>query len=89
MPGCAKSQSKKKQIASEYQEEALAQAIKLYKEEQEKPADEQKSLCQICQDVEMVWKKKNQLVKFNMEKNAWLTEEEEKMVVEFCLDYAT
>ncbi|KAI6020338.1 hypothetical protein BKA83DRAFT_4527017 [Pisolithus microcarpus] len=107
MPSRAKSQTKKKQIKSQYQEEALAQAIELYREEQKNPSDKQKGLRIICQEVEMKWKGKNQYVKvdketvwrqlqggrschqFNMEKNSWLTEEEEKTVVEFCLDCAT
>ncbi|KIK19723.1 hypothetical protein PISMIDRAFT_658664 [Pisolithus microcarpus 441] len=67
MPSRAKSQTKKKQIKSQYQEEALAQAIELYREEQKNPSDKQKGLRIICQEVEMKWKGKNQYVKVDKE----------------------
>ncbi|KAF9235662.1 hypothetical protein BU15DRAFT_30365, partial [Melanogaster broomeanus] len=52
------SQTKKKQIISEHQEEALTDAIKIYQEEQQKPEEERRSLRTICQEVEGRWRKK-------------------------------
>ncbi|KIK78642.1 hypothetical protein PAXRUDRAFT_163431 [Paxillus rubicundulus Ve08.2h10] len=55
MTGCPKSQTKKTQIVSEHQEEAIADAVKIYQEDQQKPENERKSLCTICCEVEGRW----------------------------------
>jgi len=110
MPGRPKSQTKKSQIHSEKQEEALTDAIKVYLENQQKPEDseERKSLRKICKEVEEEWQEKKgyrnvrvardtvqrrlqggrSCHQFNMETNSWLTTDEEKLLVIFCLDYA-
>ncbi|EGO03618.1 hypothetical protein SERLA73DRAFT_149855 [Serpula lacrymans var. lacrymans S7.3] len=47
MTGHAKSQTKKKQVLSEHQEAALADAVNTYQEEQQKPEEERRSLADI------------------------------------------
>ncbi|KIK82555.1 hypothetical protein PAXRUDRAFT_153649 [Paxillus rubicundulus Ve08.2h10] len=44
MIGWAKSQTLQKQILSENQEDAVADAVSTYREEQQKPAEDRKSL---------------------------------------------
>jgi hypothetical protein len=58
MTGHSKSQTKKKQIISEHQEEALADVTNIYQEEQKKPEAERRSLRIICREVEGKWRKK-------------------------------
>jgi hypothetical protein len=58
MTGRPKSQTKKTQIVSEHQEEAIADAVKIYQEDQQKPENERKSLRTICREVEGRWRKK-------------------------------
>ncbi|KAF9227985.1 DDE-domain-containing protein, partial [Gyrodon lividus] len=79
MTGHSKSQTKKKQIISEHQEEALTDTIKIYQEEQQKPEEERRSLQTICQEVEGRWQKKS---------NAWLATDEEEQIIMFCIDLA-
>ncbi|KIK75309.1 hypothetical protein PAXRUDRAFT_65412, partial [Paxillus rubicundulus Ve08.2h10] len=52
MTGCAKSDTKKDQILSEHQEEALTDAIKIYQDKQQKPQEARRSLRSICCEVE-------------------------------------
>ncbi|KIK21790.1 hypothetical protein PISMIDRAFT_78630, partial [Pisolithus microcarpus 441] len=63
MPGCPLSQTKKKQVQSKLQEEAIAQAVQLCKEEEKKPDTERTSMCAICSKVEEEWRQKKKYVR--------------------------
>ncbi|KAF9224585.1 DDE-domain-containing protein [Gyrodon lividus] len=52
----AKSQSHKQHITPAHKEEAIADAICQYNENKEKPKDEQKSLWEICREVQEKWR---------------------------------
>ncbi|KAG1728242.1 hypothetical protein EDD22DRAFT_961088 [Suillus occidentalis] len=49
------SQTKKKQLASQEKERAITDAINAYKNEQDKPKEERRSLRRICADVKEDW----------------------------------
>ncbi|KAI6046735.1 hypothetical protein EDC04DRAFT_2597852 [Pisolithus marmoratus] len=71
MPGCALSQTKKKQIQSELQEEAITQAVQLCKEEEKKLANERTSMRAICYKVEEEWKQKRKYVRVSRDTVHW------------------
>ena len=58
MVGRAYLKAKKKQILSERQEEAVAEAIRIIHEEEEKPEGERRSRQEVCWVVEAEWRQK-------------------------------
>ena len=56
MPGIARSVAKKKKMARANQEQAYAEAMKEYRDEEKKPESERKSRKAICRDVAEKWK---------------------------------